>query len=661
MAYHKNRFFLWLATSTLLLTAASCVDSDDVGSSYATFTGETIKDFLDNNDDYSEFEAALSKAGALSLMSSYGKYTCFVPGNKAVDEYVARKGFASFEAFLDSAAAVEDMVYYHIIDGEANGTGTYATTTFSTGNIETKNMLGRFIYTTVTPDGTSWLINNDARITSANNNMVNGVVHVVDRVVEGNNEVLSNYLMTDSRFSLYAEALKATGLIDSLSPIEDDVYSQPDATTSPKYPARRLYGYTALLEPDSVLRLNGIESLDDMRRFAEDKYPGGRDLKDNDPEGSLWQFVAYHLVPYKMTSSQLCPTRDFTVTQTFEKPEWQTETFRDGKFTLDNFLFPMAKNSIINVQKFVWRDQVDQTPVFNDERNPYDPQYVNFLSECPDAVTIDITRSNIDCLNGEVHSLTGMLYPKDNIFHRRLRMDFCAFFPEMFNNSLLTSNHSIPRGYLKNFTWDDRDGITARYFIRYGTHSNYWGDVLMLNGRGNYEVVIGPVPSGSYEVRIGYHVRGSQYGMVQYYLDGEPCGIPLDQSLKASDSEIGWSQTWFYLNGGVEEEPIQSWTTGLETADDYYGYDNDKALHNRGYMKSPDAFTSTELANNNLSPVHAGTSRNDAWSVRRVLGMVTWPTTTTHVLRISNLMDKGFDLDFIEFMPRDLIENEDTH
>lgn len=648
-----------------ILALSACTDSDDVGESYKTFTGQTIKDFLDENRDYSYFETALDSAGALSLMSSYGKYTCFIPSNEAVEKYLAEKGFASFSAFLDSTEAVNDMVYYHIIDGESNGVGTYTTTNFTTGNIETKNMLGRYVYTTVTSDGTTWMINNEATILSANNTMVNGVVHIVDRVVEGNNDVLSNYIQTAPKFTIYSDALMKTGLIDSLSKIEDNDYVQPEVSSSlPAAPARRLYGYTALLEPDSVLKLNGITNVDEMRVYAEQHYPEGKGLDDTDRNSSLNMFVAYHLIPYKMTSTQLCPTRDFTNTQTFENPEWQRENFRDGKFSLDSYLFPMAPNTVLNVQKFVWRNQVDQNPVFNDPRNPYSPQYDNFLAEAPGAITIDIANSNQDCLNGEIHSITGMLYNRDDIYHKRLRMDFTSFFPEMFNNDLLNRDNNMPRGYCKNITWDDKDGISTCHYIRYGRHSYHWGDVIMVRGRCNCEVTIGPVPSGSYEVRIGYHVRTNDYGVVQYYLDGEPCGIPLDQSVTANKSaDIGWNQTWFYMNGGIEQEPMGSWLSGRETSDDYYGYINDKAMHNLGYMKAPDSYASTELASNhtNLNPIHAGTARNDAYAVRRVLKMVTWPTTTTHVLRISNLMDKGFDLDFIEFMPKDMIEEEDTH
>lgn len=649
----------------LLLTAfaaAGCTDSDDVGDNYKTFTGETIKDYLDGHAEYSEFETALDVAGALPLMSSYGKYTFFLPDNEAVDRYVAEKGYASFEAFLDSVDAVKKMVYYHIIDGEANSAGTYLTTNFGTSNIETKNMTGRYLYTTMSADGVTWLVNKEARITSPNNVMVNGVVHIVDRVVEGNEELVYDYIAHSSDFTLYAEALRATGLSDSLSLIEDESYVRPTGL-SPAAPERRLYGYTALLEPDDVLRSCGIGDLDAMRRKAEELYPDGAGRADDDAAGSLYRFVAYHLVPYKITSSKLCPTRDMTVTQTFIVPEWQTENFRDGKFSLDNYLFPMAENTVINVQKFVWRDQSEQTPVFNDPRNPYDPQYVNMNNEAPDVVTLDMARSDIDCLNGQIHSLTGLLHYRDDVFHKRLRMDFASFLPELYSNDLLDGNHNLPRGYCRAVSYDDKDGISLNHYVRYGTHSYWWGDVLMVRGRCNFEIELGPIPSGSYEVRIGYHVRTNDYGVVQYYIDGEPCGIPLDQSITATKGDIGWTQTWFYLHGGVEQNPITAgtWVSGKETEDDYYGYDNDKAMHNLGYMKAPDSYCSTELANGDTSPIHAGTARNDGYALRRVLTMVTWPTTTKHTLRVSNLMDKGFDLDFIEFMPKDLIEDEDTH
>ena len=57
---------------------SGCQDSDNIGGNYKTFDGETIKDYMDNHPEFSEFEQALDQVHALSLLSSYGKYTCFL-------------------------------------------------------------------------------------------------------------------------------------------------------------------------------------------------------------------------------------------------------------------------------------------------------------------------------------------------------------------------------------------------------------------------------------------------------------------------------------------------------------------------------------------------------------------------------------------------------
>jgi len=659
-----NAKTLFICSLMMAATFTSCTDSDDVGDNYKTFDGQTIKDYMDANPQYSEFEQALDAVGGLSLMASYGAYTVFLPDNDAVDKYVSDNGFGSFEAFLDSTQAVRNMVYYHIIDGESNGVDAYTTTYFTIGNIETKNMLGRYLYTNVSDDGASWMVNSDALITSANNAMVNGVVHLVDKVVVGNNDLVSTTLENDGRFSLYAEALKTTGLIDSLKLIEDDTYEQPTTTSSSTpAPARREYGYTLLLESDSVLALNNIKTLDDMRSYAASKYPSAISSDETSSDNSLWMFVAYHIVPYKLTTSQMCPHRNLTVVKTFYDQAWLLENFRDGKYYMDSYLFPLAPNTLINVQQFMWGEDEAQTPIFNDPRNPYDPQWTNMNAEVDDECTVDVANSNIDCLNGLIHTITEMLYYREDIYHKRLRMDFSLFFPEFWNNDLATGNskyYTIPYGYFKSLEYEETDDKLIRYWKEYGGHSYMLGDNFDVKGQGDYTITIGPIPSGSYEVRIGYHVRAEDYGIVQYYLDGEPCGIPLDMRISAAKStKIGWNQCYFYLEN--DPNPIY-WTSGRETADDYYGYDNDKSMHNLGYMKAPDCYTARELANGNYNPVHVGTARNDAYSVRRVLGMFTWNETTTHKFTISNLMDgRSFDLDYIEFMPKDLIEDEDTH
>ena len=387
-----------------------------MGENYTTFTGETISDFLQNNADYSDFAEALKTAGAFSLLESYGSYTCFVPNNTAMEAYAKEQGYGSFEHFLDSVEAVKEMVFYHLIDGEANEVGNYETAGFTSGAIDTKNMLGRYLYTSIVPDGTSWMINNSARIVSGDHIKVNGVVHIVDKALAGNTDLLADYIETEGHFKLYGEALHATGLRNSLTLLDDETYVP--ATTKPsddpyasgaEFPKTKNYRYTALLETDSVLALNGIRTLDDMREYAKRFYPDGKDLPDTDEGSSLYRFVAYHLLPVMLASNQIVNTRDYVVTHTWIDADWLRENYRDGSFWLEQYLVPLAEQSIITVQAFKWGDQDAQKPVFNDERNCYDAQYTNMAEELDDVVTLDMAHSNLDCQNGVIHALTGML------------------------------------------------------------------------------------------------------------------------------------------------------------------------------------------------------------------------------------------------------------
>ena len=110
-----------------------------MGENYTTFTGETVSDFLQDNEEYSAFVDALKTANALPLLESYGAYTCFVPNNAAMGTYVKEQGYGSFEHFLDSVEAVKEMVFYHLIDGEANDAGNYETAGFQSGSIDKQN------------------------------------------------------------------------------------------------------------------------------------------------------------------------------------------------------------------------------------------------------------------------------------------------------------------------------------------------------------------------------------------------------------------------------------------------------------------------------------------------------------------------------------------
>ena len=139
--------------------------------------------------------------------------------------------------------------------------------------------------------------------------------------------------------------------------------------------------------------------------------------------------------------------------------DWLNDKFRDGKFWLEQYLIPMAEQSVITVQAFTWGSENAQKPIFNDERNCYDPRYTNMTEELDDVVTLDMAHSNLDCQNGVIHALTGILvYDKDKLGRimrgKRIRMDFATFLPELRNNDIISNKcYYLPEGYCKKLKY----------------------------------------------------------------------------------------------------------------------------------------------------------------------------------------------------------------
>ena len=105
--------------------------------------------------------------------------------------------------------------------------------------------------------------------------------------------------------------------------------------------------------------------------------------------------------------------------------------------------------------------------------------------------------------------------------------------------------------------------------------------------------------------------------MVQAYLNNEPCGIPVDLRVYGPDPNIGWVE---------------------DTDDEEENTANDKAMHNRGYMKGMDSYRPWDADN----PL-----RGNNWNLRRVLA--------TQYL---------WSFDYIELCPKSVYgspEGEDTH
>ena len=96
-----------------------------------------------------------------------------------------------------------------------------------------------------------------------------------------------------------------------------------------------------------------------------------------------------------------------------------------------------------------------------------------------------------------------------------------------------------------------------------------------------------------------------------------------------------------------------------ESEEDPYGLENDKNLRNHGFMKAPNSFVGWNY--HQLGYGDNLTARNVDSRLRRILGTYSWTSDGTHELRLVAMRPGSIDLDYFEFIPADLLDEEDQH
>jgi uncharacterized surface protein with fasciclin (FAS1) repeats len=130
----------------------------------------TVVDVIVNSEDHNTLEAAVVAAGLVETLSGEGPFTIFAPTDAAFAALPA----GTVETLLkDPAGDLTKILLYHAVSGKALSTG------LTTGQlIATVN--GASVTVTINDDG---VFINDAKVTVADVEATNGVVHVIDAVL----------------------------------------------------------------------------------------------------------------------------------------------------------------------------------------------------------------------------------------------------------------------------------------------------------------------------------------------------------------------------------------------------------------------------------------------------------------------------------------------
>lgn len=310
-------------------------------------------------------------------------------------------------------------------------------------------MSGRYVDIGISSDETGlvYTVNTTSKITEKDIEAHNGIIHVISEVLSPTENTLVEVISADQDFSLFFEALQATGLDKNISLIKDEDYvPDPDYVTREntgvvynyarvRVPRERKYGFTALMESNETFKKNGINNLDDLKAYAKqayDKlYPQDASISDiTNRNNSLNRFVAYHLINKKLPMRLFIEKYD----NTGMNYESTGETHSVKVVDMFEYLETLCPNTLIEVRTL---------------RTTNEYNIFNMIPESGKAIRLTANFDN-DALNGVYHEIDNILVYTAEVERmlstKRLRMDVASFFPEFVNNNIRIGNSRVGGG-----------------------------------------------------------------------------------------------------------------------------------------------------------------------------------------------------------------------
>ena len=668
-----------------MLTLSACQEHIDEGARF-TFVGNTIASYLEKQENCSHFVEILTRGEQIGLMKAYGQYTCFAPTNEAVEAFVNEQYQIWYESTQNSDkkpvwTGVTSPNWTELTDSMCEVISRnhilpkmFLGVDLSGSSIPEANMNGRdltlaFTDSTYAESGIP-LINSTAMVIEEEE-VENGVVHIVNGVVNPSSSRMSALLDDYKYFSVFLKMLEATGYADKLNVDEDKNYTEGDKTTKgiytkqdAPYPAARKLGFTVFVETNEVLAKYGItEDEDTWVEYCRSIFPEGMmvwnptgDISEmvdytaplTDWHNPVNQFIGYHILDRKLSYNYL-------VCYNIVEKNYGIEFKSEGDFpsTADrNEFYVTMNNRVLKVTM----------PRGSESGSDFGKIFLNYAPQGADGTAgqnIKVINPaefkkgeghedfNPEALNGSLNVIDDILYYNEDIMVGKvlnciMRFDVSSICSELTNNRIrwkISSNLSSDAEVFIPHTYCDRvkvyaDATRLFYLAPHTVWHNYQGDEMMALGLFDFAYRMPPVPAGTYEIRMGYSASTARH-VVQVYLDDEVTGLPIDLRLTGSSPLVNWKSDKDDLKDDAEAIAA-----------------NDKDMKNRGYLKGPTTFYDNEK---NLA-------RHNNLCLRAVIA-TKYLTAGSHWLRFKNVNDEDdgsaqFMHDYFEIVPMSYLRDE---
>lgn len=675
----------------------SCKDEVDTSNMF-TATEQSIFEYIDSVPEYSSMAYIFRQvklgektdASPLSsVLAAYGNYTCFLPNDSAVAEYVKTLHKDTTDVHYLSYDEMKQIAYSCIID---NGTSTaYTYSNFQTdGSLPLSNLADRQL--TVKRDTTDKgiYINGTSKLTSWNIKTSNGYIHTVNAVISPSTSSVSELVAEAGNMRVMAYLLELTGWYTTIDNTDYDheyeeidheeyetqvISSQPN--TKFAIPQRRYLGYTLFSETDDVYaRALGItipdgelsddtknEILAALKVKAESVYGTAEEGNYKAATNAINRYVAYHLLPGRFAYNDL--VRHYNEygyswgsdavnpqLQNFSVDVWDYYcTAGQDRYLLKTLQVPSGEHEIY----------LNRKSEYNDER---DGDYQEVRNVVPGLL--------ISADNGEYdnNASNGMYFPistgdkllmydsdvKNKVLNDRLRIDLVAMLPELISNNLRgkkykgTYNYEVfPVGFFDNII-DESEETNITYLINTGSAGwrDYQGDEFLFAGLFDFTLKLPPVPvDGTYEIRMGTSNNPNR-GMAQIYFgeynNMKPTGLPVDLRVGATQ----------------EFRNSISWVADADATDENDIIQNDKNIRNQGWMKAP--YYITVCNGKGDSPLRDNISGYGTPCMRKIIGTADMKAGVQYYLRFKTCLNdptSEFFVDYFEIVPKSIYNGVD--
>lgn len=500
----KKTFSIFRTTLVFLIIVAlfSCTRNEFSGTLDLQTNNKSILALLKSDTTYSILETALDTTRISGLLNVYGSTTLFAPTNDAFKKYFKRKGISGLSGM--NMDTLKKVMLYHIYASQ------FGSPFFLTGSLPVTTVEGDYIGMDISSGLSKTVLNNTVNVIKLDVPVTNGVVHVIDDVLEPPVNTLYSWIRSQPQYSIMAEAFQQTGVdLEVLSKVGYDstqiVYG---------HPLKKIK--TIFLETNDVLHLEGIDSFDDLARKYSNTYKTTKQYTN--PSDSLNIFVRYH-----------CLEREYFISSIRDE---YIETVNPGDFL------------IFNISPGITINKHDEINIVNGQ-----PDTTNVK------VGVDMDQSNIVTKNGIINTLSSVL----SVYNPKPVLVISRYNPGPVPITLIDGTVTTFTKTLMDQLKNDPEGQVAvpwlkwEYFkgtmffesvplawgtdpsLKYGMQDNdpYW-----------LELTTNQIFKGTYEVYLMYAQRERKDCNVLLTFDGKQFGdlVNLYSSSDAFGNTIaGWS------------------------------------------------------------------------------------------------------------------------